>query len=125
MLGLLKYSDEFSKSVGLNQFWIKDNALTASIVDNAGFGTKQRYLIQIPNPKGTFSVAIPLKHIFDFAEDYDKIVYDFTQRLTLIRKADSRDAIFRADGADTGKVNIQKIAWFMLHVLPADGEKLK
>ena len=116
MLGLLKYPDDFSKSVGLNKLWIKDNALTAtviadSIADNGGFGTRQRYLIQIPNPKGTFSFAIPLKHIFGFPEDYDKIVY-FTQRVTLIRKADS-DAIFRADGADAGKVDIQKIAWFI------------
>ena len=121
MLGLLKYPDDFSKSVGLNQLWIKDDALTASIADNAGFGTRQRHLIQTPNPKGTFSFAIPLKQIFCFAEDYDKIVYGFTQRLTVIRKADS-DAIFRADGVDAGKNNIEKIAWFMPHVLPADGE---
>jgi len=106
MLGLLKYPDDFSKSVGLNQLWIKDDALTASIADNAGFGTRQRYLIQTPKSKETFSLAIPLKHIFGFAEDYDKIVHGFIQRLTLIRKDDS-DAIFRADCADAGKVNIQ------------------
>ena len=124
MLGLLKYPDDLSKSVGLNQLWCKDTAVMASIANNAGFGTRQKYLVQLPNPKGTFSFKIPLKHILGSFEDYDKIVCGFTQRLTLVRKADS-DAIFKADGADAGKVNIQKISWFMPHVLPADGEKLK
>ena len=31
MLGLLKYPDDFSKSVGLNQLWYKDTEATASI----------------------------------------------------------------------------------------------
>ena len=78
----------------------------------------------MPNPKVLFSFRIPLKHIFGFTEDYDKIVYGFTQRLTLVRKADS-DAIFKAAAADDGKIDIQKISWFMPHVLPADGEKLQ
>ena len=29
MLGLLKYPDDFSKSIGLNQLWYKDNTSTA------------------------------------------------------------------------------------------------
>jgi len=124
MLGLLKYPDDFSKSIGLNQLWYKDNTSTASIVDNNGFKIRQSYSIRMPNPKGLFSFRIPLKHIFGFTEDYDKIVYSFTQRLTLVRKADSY-AIFKVAAADDGKIYIQKISWFMPHVLPADGEKLQ
>jgi len=75
MLGLLKYSDGFSKAQGLNQLWQKDTASTAVIADNEGFKTRQSYLIQQPTAKGTFSFRIPLKHIFGFCEDYDKIVY--------------------------------------------------
>jgi len=93
MLGLLKYPDDFSKSIGLNQLWYKYNTSTASIVDNNGFKIRQSYTIQMPNPRGLFSFGISLKHIFEFTEDYDKIVYDFTQRLTQVRKADS-NAIF-------------------------------
>jgi len=40
----------------------------------------------------------------------------------LVRKSDD-DAIFRANTADAGKVTIDKIVWFMPHVLPADAEK--
>jgi len=51
---------------------------------------------------------VPLKHIFGFCDDYNKVVYGFKHTLTLVRKADD-DAIFTANGADTGKVNLHKI----------------
>ena len=124
MLGLLKYPDDFSKSIGLNQLWYEDNTSTASIVDNNGFKIRQSYIIRMPNPKGLFSFQLPLKHIFGFTEDYDKVVYGFTQRLTLVRKADS-NAIFKEAAADDKKIDIQKISRFIPHVLPADGEKLQ
>ena len=90
--------------------------------DNAGFSIRHKYLIQLPTTKGTFSFRVPLKHIFGFCEDYDKIVYGLKHTLTLVRKSDS-DAIFRAATVDAGKVSLDKISWFMPHVLPADVEK--
>ena len=47
-LGLLKYSDDFSKAQGLNQLWQKDTAGTAVIADNKGFRVTEMYLIQSP-----------------------------------------------------------------------------
>jgi len=123
MLGLLKYPDNFSKAQGLNQLWQKDTTSTAVITDNEGFKTRQSYLIQQPTAKGTFSFRIPLKHIFGFCEDYGKIVYGLKHTLTLVRKSDD-DAIFRANAADVGKFSLNKISWFVPHVLPADAEKL-
>ena len=122
MLGLLKYSDDFSKAQGLNQLWQKDTASTAVIADNEGFKTRQWYLIQQPTAKGTFSFRIPLKHIFGFCEGYDKIVYGLQHTLSLVRKSDD-DAIFRANAADAGKVSLNKISWFVPHVHPADAER--
>ena len=75
MLGLLKYLDDFSKAQGLNQLWYKDTATTAVKADINGFAARHAYLIQSPTTKGTFSFRIPMKHIFGFCEDYDKIVY--------------------------------------------------
>ena len=66
MLGLLKYSDDFSKAQGLNQMWQKDTKSTGVIADNEGHRTRQPYLIKQPTVKGTFSFRIPLKHIFVF-----------------------------------------------------------
>ena len=61
--------------------------------------------------------------MFSFCEEYDKIVYGLKHSLTLLRKTDD-DAIFRGAAAMSGKVNLDKISWFMPHVLPACSEKL-
>ena len=42
MLGLLKYSDDFSKAQGLNQLWQKDTAGTAVVADNEGFKSQTK-----------------------------------------------------------------------------------
>ena len=124
MLGFLKYPDDFQKSQGLNQLWYKDMGATAHLTNNPGFGARHGYLIKSPDPKGTFSFRIPFKHIFGFAEDYDKIVYGFRHVLTLVRKSDD-DAIFRLTAAGAGKITLSKVSWYVPHVRPADGPKLQ
>ena len=93
-LGLLKYPDYFSKAQGVNQLWYKDTETTAAKVNNNGFAARHAYLIQSSTVKGTFSFRFPLKHIFGFCEDYDKIVYGLKHSLTLFRKTDD-DAILK------------------------------
>ena len=125
MLGLLKFPDDFQKSTGLNQLWCKDNGTDASIEGNNqhnGFKIRHEYTIRKPDPKGTFLFRVPLKHIFGFCDDYEKVVYGFKHQLTLVRKGDN-DAIFRAAAADAGKVVLSKLFWYMPHVLPNDQEK--
>ena len=140
MLGLLKYPDDFSKSKGLNHLWYKDTKNTA-ILDpananfNAGFKIRHDYIFGstdgVAANVGKFSFRIPLKHIFGFCENYDKIVYGLKHTLTLTRDNDNT-AIFKAivndaGGNDTlfGRVNLDKIIWFMPHVTPADEDKMK
>ena len=82
MLGLLKYPDDFSKSQGLNQLWFKDTNTDAAKDENIGFNIRQEYIIKTPDPKCTFSFRIPLKHIFGFCEDYNKILYGLKHTLT-------------------------------------------
>jgi len=122
MLGLLKYPDDFARAQGLNQLWRKDTAVAAVAADNAGFSARHKYIIQLPKVKGTFSFRVPSKHIFGFCEDYGKIVYGLKHQLTLVRKSDD-DAIFKTAAVAAGKVSLNKISWFMPHVLPADAEK--
>ena len=74
MLGSLKYPDDFSKSKGLNQLWYKDTSTQAS-VQNTGWFVRKQFIINTPDPNGTFSFRVPLKHIFGFFEEYDKVVY--------------------------------------------------
>ena len=130
MLGMLKYPDDFYKSHGLNQLWIKDENKGGAEERklqppyNRGFSIRHEYIIKSPNPKGTFSFKIPLKHFLGFCEDYRKILYGMQQRLTLTRTGDD-NAVFRAVGVDQGKIRIDKISWFMPHVIPSDAYRLQ
>ena len=129
MLGLLKYPDDFSKSKGLNQLWLKDTTTDAAEA-NTGWYARKLYIINNSNPKGSFSFKILLKHIFGFCGDYDKVVYGLKHNLTLTRN-DDNDAIFRtANNAagnpyPNGKVILSKTSWFMPHVTPADKDKME
>ena len=124
MLNLLKYPDDFSISHGINQLWYKDTGPTADLANNVGFRIRKEYIINKPNPKGTFSFKVPLKHIFGFCEDYNKILYGMKQILTLTRNNDN-DAIFRANAAANGKITLDKISGYMPHVIPADKDKME
>ena len=104
MLGLLKYQDDVSKTQGPNQLCHNDTATTAAKADNNRF-LQGMHLIQSPTVKGTFSFRIPLKHIFGFCEDYDKIVYGLKHSLTLVRNTVD-DEMFRGSAADAGKVSL-------------------
>ena len=129
MLGLLKYPDDFSKSKGLNQLWYKDTTPNAEEA-NIGWEVRRKQIIKNSDPKGTFSFKIPLKHIFGFCEDYDKVVYGLKHTLTITRN-NNDDAIFRAanDAAGNpvpaGKIELKHIYWFMPHVTPADKYKME
>ena len=130
MLGLLKYPDDFTKSQGLNQLWVKDENTGVADLDDAqptynnGFFIRHKYIIGEPQPKGTFSFKIPLKHFLGFSEDYKKILYGLQQRLTLTRTNDN-NAIFKDNVAVDGKINLTRIRWFMPHVIPSDAYRLQ
>ena len=124
MLGLLKYTEDFGRSKGLNQSWYKDSTANPNN-QNRGFWERHQHILNhLDRDKGSFSFRIPLKHIFGFCEDYDKVVYGFKHTLTLTRTHE-HDAIFRANGVDAGKIVLSKVAWFMPHVMPADRDKME
>ena len=134
ILGMLKFPDDFSKSQGLNQCWIKDTGDgDANPADgaNEGFKLRRNYIINMPegDNKGKFSFKISLKHFLGFCEDYTKILYGMQQRLTLTRTGDNNAILKRnaaAGGAAVeGKVKIDKISWFMPHIIPSDAYRLQ
>ena len=109
--------------------WYKDTTVNAEEA-NTGWNIRRFQIIRNSDPRGTFSFKIPLKHIFGFCGDYDKVVYGLKHNLTLTRN-DDNDAIFRAanDAAGNaianGKIILSKISWFMPHVMPADKDKME
>ena len=131
MLGLLKYTEDFGRSKGLNQSWYKDSSNAAN-PQNKGWSIRHNHLFNNSNVKGSFSFRISLKHIFGFCEDYDKVVYGFKHTLSLTR-TDEHNAIFKSGEIDNagnlkvayGKITLSKISWFMPHVMPADKDKME
>ena len=133
MLGLLKYPDDFTKSQGLNQAWAPDTEEGTPVAGNQGFKLRRDYIINMVEGvanKGKFNFKIPLKHFLGFCEDYKKILYGMQQRLTLTRTGNN-DAILKGQNAANnavvgdGKVRIDKISWFMPHVIPSDAYRLQ
>ena len=118
MLGYLKYPVEFPLGEGMNQLWQRDTTALADLVNNTGFKNRQNYIITQNEDKGTFSFCIPLKHIFGFCDDYDKVLYGFKHTLTLNRRGND-EAILKATGITAGKVELSKLSLFMPHVTPS------
>jgi hypothetical protein len=117
MKGMLIYGDDFSRAEGLNMCWQKDTTATAAAA-NLGFEARRQLVITRPNPVGTFSFCVPLKHLFGFCDDYNKVVYGIKQSLLLSRQADA-DAIFRDAAVPNGQIILSKLAWMMPHVMPS------
>ena len=118
MIGYLKYPVEFLLGEGINQLWQRDTTAPADLVNNTGFNNRQNYIITQSEEKGTFSFCIPLKHIFGFCDDYDKVLYGFKHTLTLNRRGNG-EAIFRLAATAAGKVELSKLSLFMPHVTPS------
>src|ERR1043165_7874476 len=122
MKGMLVYGDDFAKGEGLNMCWQKD-ATAAAANANVGFAARRTMIIARPDPIGTFSFVIPLRHLFGFCDDYHRVVYGIKHFLLLSRQADA-DAIFKTNAGDgaavvDGRITLSKLSWFMPHVIPA------
>ncbi|XP_065662445.1 uncharacterized protein LOC136084969 [Hydra vulgaris] len=123
MLRLLIYRSDFQSAQELNQLWYKDSAATVVLANNTGFAVRQACIIQKPTTKGTFSFTIPLRHIFGFCDNYNRVIYGFKHTLSLVRKNDD-NAIFRLAAAAAGKVIFNKMSLFIPYVTPSDIERI-
>ena len=110
------------KGCGQAQGWYADTS-TAAALTNIGFGARQQFLIRSADPKSSFQCAIPMKHIFDFMDDYTKATYGMRDTLHLIRKGDD-DSLFRIAAVGVGKVVLSKLAWSVPIGQPNDVRKV-
>lgn len=78
-----------------------------------------------------FSGYIPLKHVFGFCEDYNKILLSSNQQLILNRASTDYDALFvsgteeKMESHNKVKIELTKILWKMPILKVSDKEKLK
>ena len=124
MLGNIKYPNTYRHGPALARCWFPDTGIPIDD-KNVGFTVRHGYIIQNPEPKGSFSFAIPLEHWSGFCEDYEKVTYGMRHTLTLTRTTDDNNAIFKKADVANGKVHLTKIAWMMPKVIPSDEMKYK
>ena len=78
--------------------------------------------------KGNFNVCIPLRTLMGFFEDFQKIIINVSQELTLIRSNSDASAIIQTKTpllAEDYKVVVQKVVWKIPHISVSDVEKLR
>ena len=95
----------------------KDTTADAVSV-NLGWEARRKMIISKPNPVGTFSFCLLLKHLFGFCDDYTKVIYSVKHSLLLCRQSDN-DAIFRDNAVAAGRITLSKLSWLMPHVTPS------
>ena len=124
ILGLATFPDNFKQ--GLIEGWSPDTSDTLVTATNAGFKARQELILgSEPSPLGSFRLAIPLKRIFGFADDYGKIIYGFNHSLILTRSSTDNNALCRPNGTLAGKIKIKNIRWMLPRVTPNDMVKLE
>ena len=126
IIGLAKYPSSYEK--GLIQCWSPDTDDDANDT-NLGFKKRRDFVIKTSNPKGSFRFAVPLKHIFGFCEDYNRILYGFTHTLVLTRSSSDNNALFRKKddvlnaNVEDGEVELKNLKWMLPRVTPSDVAK--
>ncbi|XP_065662523.1 uncharacterized protein LOC136085163 [Hydra vulgaris] len=86
MMHLFRQATYQLSNQDIESVYYPDTATSAVLADNSGFAARQAYIIQKPTTKGTFSFFIPLRLIFGFCDDYNKVIYGFKQTITLVRQ---------------------------------------
>lgn len=101
---------------------IINNAI--SLKKNTGFLKRKNFVfnplsnVMADNQAGNFSLRIPLEHLFNFCENYSKVMYNCKHELQLNRQNDDY-AIFKSVNLGTkGKVQLNLMRWYMPKITP-------
>ena len=112
-----------AKTEGLSMCWFPDSDITNDDT-NTGFAARKKWLFTEATTKGVFSFRIPLKCIFGWAMDYDRVVYGYNHELVLVRQSDYY-ALFRKAAATEGKIELKSITLHMPVVTPATNKRIE
>ena len=125
ILGLATFPDNFK--LGEIESWAPDTSTEIDDTKNLGFKTRQNYILgSEPDPLGSFQISVPLKRIFGFADDYNKILYGFNHSIILTRSSTDDNALCHpAAGVNDGKIVLKNIRWNLPRVVPNDLVKLE
>ena len=75
--------------------------------------------IQTADNAGLFSFRIPLKFIFNFCDQYKKVMFGCKHTISLNRAISDDDAIFKDRKMMLGKIQINALRWYMPRITPS------
>ena len=98
----------------------KDDSATSTIAANKGMEVRHGFTTKGPVPPGTFSIRVPLRLLFSFAEDYTRVLMNTRQTLILVRRDDENALLRSANFATPCKIAYTKIALMLPMITPSD-----
>ena len=110
-----------AKTEGMKYWWYPDDAITAA--NNKGWTARNNWLITEPDSEGNFDCVIPLSLMFNFAADYEKVLYGYNLCLTLVRGEDHGALTLKAN-TDVGSVKLTSLALHMPIVTPSTAKRV-
>ena len=124
MKGLITKSSAFS---GLEKGWRTDDDRGYAESSNDGYMERGRFLLDMyastdDDSVGTFSFRIPLDFIFNFCEDYKKVIYHHKHQIIFQRKSNDNMALMKPQASSTGKVNLTRMMWRVRKYTPSNEE---
>ena len=140
----------------LDMMWYPDEKSATSDLTNCGYAKRwlctthpiqfnNRTVPAGPNINGyTFGCIVPLSHIFNFCQDYNKVIYGMQHRLSLQRRSDSyalycsqfgsQNYVQSGDpylsnimgqGTNNYTINLTKLRWAMPTITPSEEQRLR
>ena len=92
---------------------------TVELLENAGWIDVSETTINADDSRN-FDIFIPLRIIFGFAEDYQKIIINAKHELVLLRSGNDLNAVIRTYAENNVlegfKINLKKVEWLMPYV---------
>ena len=107
------YPRSKAKCDGLQYMWFPDTTSTAVANDNFGFKIRREYIVDRSDPKGTFTLRIPMHMFFGFMENF-VVLRGYPIEIEMVRGPDY-PALYRngaagvANHADEGKLKFTDI----------------
>ena len=125
MLAHMLFNENFKHADGLSVCWYPDTDKTAEASTNKGFAARKKWIFGETSDKGSFTFRIPLKYIFGFAFDYNRVIYGFNQCLSLVRQSDYYALYKKTTSVDSGKIVLSSITLHMPVLTPTTDTKLR
>ena len=125
MLSHMLFNENFKRSDGLSMCWYPDTNNTADASTKEGFKARQKWIFTDTSDKCSFTFRIPLRYIFGFAYDYQRVIYGYNQCLSLVRQSDTCALYKKSAAVESGKIELASITLHMPVVTPETHTKLR